>query len=171
MTSSHFVYLVFTKDPAKRTQHFNRTKKCNIVGSCCEGAGQTHATQCNMLRTTCCTKKKLKLRFKQLHATQCNMLRTTCCTRLATLLQFVAWFFEITNRTSAHAPVQYSCKNVAKRIQQHPKISTFSNLIQHHPTCYNILQLGQAKRVQHVVGNNTWLCCVENSCCVRLAGP
>ena len=60
----------------------------------------------------------------------------TCCDMLG-----------VENPTSAHAPVQHCCTNLAKRLQHYAistnvawKIWPFSNLSQQHPTCLNTSQ-------------------------------
>ena len=82
---------VIPKDPAKHMQHFIETS-CNIVGSCCEGVGQMHATSCYIQK--CCNKN---LTIFKLDSTLSNILQhvatglpNLCNTLHATMLQDVA---------------------------------------------------------------------------------
>ncbi len=96
-----------------------------------------------------------------------TLLCTTCCNCLVTLLRYVAvcWMEQTglvrmlrRNNVAWTWPNEYNIMQNPKMLRDvGRKIWPFSNLVQHHPICFNMLQ----QRLQHAGRNNVGICCVE----------
>ena len=127
------------KASAKWWQHID-TKYRNNVGLAGASSGQTIAT--------------FQHNIQHCWAQHGARVFPPCCDMLG-----------IENRTIAHARVQHSYTNLAKRLQHHTtyknvawKIWPASNLSQQHPTCRNMSQQG----------GQTHATCSAQQCCVNM---
>ena len=125
------------KGLAKQSQHFDSTYH-NIVGSCCEGAGQTIATFQRDISRHCWQ------HVAHVWPPCCNMLQH---------VGLREQFFEIENQTCSVLRHNYVAGTRPKEynIMQHLKCWRtigwpFINLRQQHATCRNILQQGGQTR-------------------------
>ena len=90
-------------------QHFVETS-CNIVGSCCEGVGQMHATSCNIQK--CCN---MLLQGCQTYATHCTQ---QCYKMLLWNVECVWLGPKNTNQWPRHDWISESCWGNSNKIIQ-----------------------------------------------------